>query len=220
MASPDPRPGAARRIHFGRRGTRHHRADRGMGAAAGLRRGRNLARPPARGGQPVAGAVPRQTLLETVTDVLQTCGIAPRRLELEITELVLLQDDKSTLATFGALHDLGVRSRWTISAPAIRRSAICAASLQPIKSTILRPRLARATIASRSSVRLSRSAAILAWHDRRGRRDEEQFEFLAGAGCAEVQGYLFSRPVPAGRHTRIDRTVFQAAGFRVGPGRR
>ena len=59
LAPSDARPGAARRIHFGRRGDRHYRADRRLGAAPGLRRGRDLAGAPESGGQSVAGAVPR-----------------------------------------------------------------------------------------------------------------------------------------------------------------
>ena len=48
-------------------------------------------------------------LYKTVAAALSLSGLAPSRLELEITETVLLRDDASTLATLHALRKKGVR---------------------------------------------------------------------------------------------------------------
>jgi predicted signal transduction protein with EAL and GGDEF domain len=48
-------------------------------------------------------------LLQTVMDALGASGLPPTRLELEITETVLLQDCDSTLATLHQLRDIGIR---------------------------------------------------------------------------------------------------------------
>jgi diguanylate cyclase (GGDEF)-like protein len=62
----------------------------------------------------------------SVVSALAESRLSPSRLELEITESILLQDER---AVSSMLYECSARaSQWTISAPAIRRSAICAAS--------------------------------------------------------------------------------------------
>jgi EAL domain-containing protein (putative c-di-GMP-specific phosphodiesterase class I) len=50
-----------------------------------------------------------KTLVLDVISALSKSGLAPKRLELEITETVLLQDTEPTIAVLNQLHDLGVR---------------------------------------------------------------------------------------------------------------
>jgi EAL domain-containing protein (putative c-di-GMP-specific phosphodiesterase class I) len=49
-----------------------------------------------------------QTLALNVATALADSGLDPRRLELEITEAVLIADDDATLATLNQLRELGV----------------------------------------------------------------------------------------------------------------
>ena len=51
----------------------------------------------------------RRELIEVVLQALAASGLPPERLELEITELVLLQDSQNTFATLHQLRQLGVR---------------------------------------------------------------------------------------------------------------
>ena len=66
-------------------------------------------------------------LYNTVKSVLAETGLAPQRLELEITERLFIEDSEKTLSTLHRLKQLGVRIAMVISARVIRRSAICAA---------------------------------------------------------------------------------------------
>ena len=50
-----------------------------------------------------------RTLVATVARALHDAGMPADRLELEITETVMLQDTEATLVTLGQLRDLGVR---------------------------------------------------------------------------------------------------------------
>ena len=118
------------RIHSGRRGDRPDRADRRMGAAAGLPRRRRLARQAQGRGQSVAGAVPQSaTLAQSVLSALAASGLAA---------IAARTGNHRNGAAAGQPTPISRRctscassacaSRWTISAPAIPRSAICAAS--------------------------------------------------------------------------------------------
>ena len=49
------------------------------------------------------------TLAATVADAIRQAGIAPERVELEITELVVLRDDQATLSALNCSRALGVR---------------------------------------------------------------------------------------------------------------
>ena len=112
LAPSRARHGAAGRVHPARRGDRPDRAARRLGAARGLRRGGALAGTIRRRGQPVAGAVQRpQSGRRPSCSALAASRLAADRLELEITESALLQDNDATLATLHQLRALGVRSR-------------------------------------------------------------------------------------------------------------
>ena len=62
----------------------------------------------------------KSNLFELVADVLVDSGLAPERLEVEITETVLLHQNEANLAVLHQLRDSASPSPWTISAPAIR----------------------------------------------------------------------------------------------------
>jgi EAL domain-containing protein (putative c-di-GMP-specific phosphodiesterase class I) len=134
-----------------------------------------------------------------VTRALAESGIAPCRLELEITESVLLQDNSATLATLHQLRNLGVRT-------ALDDFGTGYSSLSYLRSfpfdrikidqgfvrDLGKGRDALAIIRAISS--LSRDLGIRATAE--GVETAEQFERLRVEGCAEMQGYYFSRPIP------------------------
>ena len=123
LASPAARHDLAGGIHPGRRRDRPDQPARRMGADHGLRRGGVLAGRHQDRGQRLAGSVPQSGLrAQGRRWRSRPPGLPAQRLELEITEAVLIRDDDAALAM---LHQLrGARacaSRWTISAPAIPR---------------------------------------------------------------------------------------------------
>jgi diguanylate cyclase (GGDEF)-like protein len=138
-------------------------------------------------------------LIGAVTRALAESGIAPCRLELEITESVLLQDNSATLATLHQLRNLGVRT-------ALDDFGTGYSSLSYLRSfpfdrikidqgfvrDLGKGRDALAIIRAISS--LSRDLGIRATAE--GVETAEQFERLRVEGCAEMQGYYFSRPIP------------------------
>ena len=136
----------------------------------------------------------------TVIAALRDAGLDPHRLELEITEGVLLQDNASTLAILHRLKGLGVRiamddfgtgysslgylRAFPFDKIKIDRAFVADLSLRPDALAIVR---AVTTLAD--SMGMTTTAE--------GVETEEQLAHLRGAGCTEVQGYLISRPVPA-----------------------
>ena len=65
-----------------------------------------------------------ETLALRITAALAASGLKPDRLEIEITEAVLIRDDETALAILHHSAPSVYASRSTISAPATRRSAI------------------------------------------------------------------------------------------------
>ena len=63
-----------------------------------------------------------QNLVAVVVSALAGAGLPARRLEIEITESVLMENTETTLAALHRLRELGVQHlAWTTSAPATRR---------------------------------------------------------------------------------------------------
>jgi diguanylate cyclase (GGDEF)-like protein len=140
-----------------------------------------------------------ETLLATVTSALRATGLAPDRLELEITESVPLRDDQATLSVMHRIRVLGVRialddfgtgysslsylRSFPFDTIKIDRSFTSEAQTRDDCAAIV-----RAITALGGSLQVNTTGE--------GVETEEQFEFLAAAGCTEVQGYLFGRPTP------------------------
>jgi EAL domain-containing protein (putative c-di-GMP-specific phosphodiesterase class I) len=132
---------------------------------------------------------------------MRASGVEPERLELEITESALLQNDRETTAALHLFRALGMRVAMDnfgtgCSSLSYLRGfpfdtiKIDCSFVGDLHARDARTAIARAIISLGSSSRMTITAE--------GVETEEQLEFLVTAGCTELQGYLFSKPVPAG----------------------
>ena len=145
-------------------------------------------------------------LVQTVFSALANSGIAASRLELEITESVLLLDDQSNLETLHKLHDLGVRI-------AMDDFGTGYSSLSYLRSFPFdKIKLDRSFISDLSEQKgecgivdavanMSRSLGMATTAE--GVETEEQLRMVKKAGYTEVQGYLFSPPRTAAEITKM-----------------
>jgi diguanylate cyclase (GGDEF)-like protein/PAS domain S-box-containing protein len=139
-------------------------------------------------------------LVQMVADALAEAGLAAGRLELEITESALLQDDQASLSILRELGGLGVRLalddfgtgfsslgyllRFPFHKIKIDRSFVAG---------LPEGRESKAVI--RAVVSMGRSLGIAVTAE--GVETAEQLAVLRRLGCDDAQGYLFSRPLPA-----------------------
>jgi diguanylate cyclase (GGDEF)-like protein len=137
---------------------------------------------------------------KTVEAALAKSGLEPSRLELEITESVLMHDDADTLATLHKLREKDIRI-------ALDDFGTAFASLGYLRSfpfdTIKIDRsFARDLPERRDCTAIIRSVASLAHalnmrSVAEGIETQEQLAIVTDMGCDEVQGYYFNRPIPA-----------------------
>jgi diguanylate cyclase (GGDEF)-like protein len=139
-------------------------------------------------------------LIETITQVLQQTGLDPNLLELELTETSIMEDVEVTVATLHALKAMGIQisvddfgtgysslnylKRFPIDTLKIDRSFV-----QDITTDANDAAIATAIIAMAQSLKLKVIAE--------GVETEDQLNLLRKHGCHAMQGYLFSRPIPA-----------------------
>ena len=142
----------------------------------------------------MAGTVPM-----VVADALHESGLEARYLEVELTESVMMHDSETTAAQLSALTEMGVSislddfgtgysslgylSRFMLDKLKIDQTFVRNITTEPRSAAI-----AQATIALAHGL----SLVVIA----EGVETEGQLAFLSAIGCDEVQGYLFSRPVP------------------------
>jgi diguanylate cyclase (GGDEF)-like protein len=138
-------------------------------------------------------------LAAMVHEVLMETGLAPRRLELEVTETALFKDYQRALDNLRRLKALGVRiamddfgtgfsSLSTLQSFPFDKIKIDKSFVENIH------RHDRATAIVRAVLSLGRSLEIPVTAE--GVETAEQLEFLRGEACAEVQGYAIGRPAP------------------------
>jgi EAL domain-containing protein (putative c-di-GMP-specific phosphodiesterase class I) len=144
--------------------------------------------------------------VQTVVSALASSKLPPHRLELEITETVLMQGSDGALKALHQLRSIGVRialddfgtgysslsylSSFPFDKLKIDRSFVTDLADSPHCAAIV-----RAIIGLGASLGICTTAE--------GVETPEQFEFLREAGCTEAQGYLLSVPKPAHEALRI-----------------
>jgi predicted signal transduction protein with EAL and GGDEF domain len=140
------------------------------------------------------------TLALSAVSALGQSGLAASRLELEITETVLLQDDRAVLDALHQFRDLGIRicmddfgtgysslsylRSFPFDKIKIDRSFISELGKKNDAVAIIR-----------AILQLGSSLGMITTAE--GVETEEQLDILRAEGCMQAQGYLFSRPKPA-----------------------
>jgi EAL domain-containing protein (putative c-di-GMP-specific phosphodiesterase class I) len=144
--------------------------------------------------------------MQVVTNALAASRLAPNRLELEITEAVMLEQSKETLATLRQLQALGVRiamddfgtgysslsylQKFPFDKIKIDQAFISKLATENESSAIV-----RAVTAIAGSFHMVTTAE--------GVETEEQRALVTALGCTEMQGYLFSAARPAAEITAL-----------------
>ena len=134
-------------------------------------------------------------LVETVSAALRDAGLPAHRLELEITETVMLQDTEATLATLHGLKRLGVRiamddfgtgysSLSYLQSFPFDKVKIDRSFTQGLDRSRESDAIVKAVTSLCEGLQMSTTAE--------GVETEEQFQALARKGCREAQGFLFS----------------------------
>ena len=161
-----------------------------------------------------------QAIVAEVAEALQHSGLAAGRLELEITESLLMNHTEQVLATLHALHKLGVRIamddfgtgysslaylwRFPFDKLKIDRAFTQGLGTDP-----------RVAVIVRSIVTMAHSLSIRV--NAEGVETVAQRDALWLQGCDELQGYLLGRPVPVERlvHREAEVAVLLASELRA-----
>jgi EAL domain-containing protein (putative c-di-GMP-specific phosphodiesterase class I) len=145
-------------------------------------------------------------LLQVIVGALGASGLDPQRLELEITEAILLQDSEATLATLYRLRELGVRVAMDDFGTGY--SSLSYLQSFPFDKIKIDRSFVRDIVESAGSLNIVRAVAALAKGlgmaaTAEGVETMEQLETIRSEGCSEMQGFLFSKPLPAAEIERL-----------------
>jgi diguanylate cyclase (GGDEF)-like protein len=143
----------------------------------------------------------------TVVSALSHAGLAPHRLELEVTESVFMREGTKAIAVLDQILSLGVRlalddfgtgysslgylSKTKFSTIKVDRSFVQSAAKNAPESLAI----IRAVVALADSLGMSTTAE--------GVETDEECRMISALGCRKIQGYLFGRPMPAEEARRI-----------------
>jgi len=142
----------------------------------------------------------QQRLIKTVEEALMETGLDPKRLELELTERVIIYDTQASIKTMHELKEMGVSlsiddfgtgysSLSYLKKFPIDKLKIDISFVRDIPSDHDSNSIAKAIIALAHNLNLKVIAE--------GVENERQYQFLKEHGCDEMQGYYFSVPLPA-----------------------
>lgn len=142
----------------------------------------------------------RKNLGDTILDILSETGLAPTRLKLELTESTILRDVETVTRTMTQLADTGVR--FAVDDFGIEHSALSHLSRLPIEtlkidysfiSQMTEDRVHAALV--QAIIVMTHSMGMTAVAE--GVETKNQLTYLQAYQCDALQGFLFSKPVPA-----------------------
>ncbi len=152
---------------------------------------------------------------QSLSDILRESGLAPGRLEVEITEGVLMRGTDQNLAALKKLSELGVRLamddfgtgysslgyllKFRFDTIKIDRSFVARLDDDPNAQAIV-------------SAVVGMTEALGVRSTAEGVETQTQADVLRRLGCAEAQGYLYSHPIPGDAFARLVRDRAAAEG--------
>jgi diguanylate cyclase (GGDEF)-like protein/PAS domain S-box-containing protein len=147
-----------------------------------------------------------ETWSRTVVSALLASGLSPLRLELEITESVLMQNNEATLGTLHWFRQLGVRIAMDDFGTGY--SSLSYLRSFPFDKIKIDRSFVDDHLNSADTLKIVQAIASLAGGlnmitTAEGVETERQLEIIRAAGCTEMQGYLFSPPRPAAEILRL-----------------
>lgn len=147
-----------------------------------------------------------QKLIEMVKQALHDAELDPRYLQLEITESKIMKNPVTAIASLNKLKSMGIRialddlgtghsslsylRQIPLDYVKIDRSFVGNIETSPYDATIIKSIIALAH---------SLNFKVIA----EGVETEQQLTFLRRHDCDEMQGYLFSKPMPAGEFSQL-----------------
>lgn len=146
------------------------------------------------------------SLCDTVVDAMRVSGLAPAMVELELTESIAMDDSTFTIDMVARLHALGIGlsiddfgtgysslsylKRFKIDKLKIDQSFIRDLQSDPDDEAIVT-----------AIIGLAKGLGFRTIAE--GVETQEQFDFLRAHQCDEIQGYFYSKPVPAEEFARL-----------------
>jgi len=146
------------------------------------------------------------SLMPVIVNALGASGLHPTRLEIEITETVLLQDREATLAILHQLRALGIRIAMDDFGTGY--SSLTYLQSFPFDKIKIDRSFVKDITENAGSLYIVRAVAALAngmgmAATAEGVETTEQLDKIAAVGCTEMQGYLFSKPLPVAEIERL-----------------
>jgi diguanylate cyclase (GGDEF)-like protein len=138
-------------------------------------------------------------LLQLVVSALAASGLSADRLELEITESILLHDSEATLAILFQLRETGLRIAMVDFGTGY--SSLSYLQTFPFDKIKIDRSFVKDIPSASGSLNIARAVAAMAKGrgmntTAEGVETQEQLDTVKFEGCTEVQGFLLSRPLP------------------------
>jgi diguanylate cyclase (GGDEF)-like protein len=148
----------------------------------------------------------RQDLAKTIADAIDKIGLDPKYLELELTESIIMKNAEITAATLRRLDALGIEisvddfgtgysSLSYLKRFPVTTLKIDGTFIRDITTDLDDKAIVTAIITLAHSLKLKVVAEAV--------ETEEQLQFLRSLHCDQIQGYLFSKPLPAEEMTQL-----------------
>ena len=139
-----------------------------------------------------------ERIVDIVSNVLANTGLPPDRLELEITESVLIKDFDNALKQLWALKSLGVGIAMDDFGTGY--SSLSYLNRFPFSKIKIDQSFVRGESSPKTRVLVQSIISLGATLDiitiAEGVETQEQYDQLAADGCKGAQGYLISAPIP------------------------
>lgn len=146
--------------------------------------------------------------VETFLQIIKESGVNPTLLELEITESTLIQNEETFLSAISTFKKLGIK----ISLDDFGTGYSSLLYLKKFKldtvkidQSLIQNFLENDAPILKYTLNLANELKMTVVAE--GVETDKQFAFLRQNGCDQIQGYLFSRPVPPDDFTKLFSTV-------------